>query len=675
MKTIQIKSLVLTNFKGIRKLEINDFQKETNIHGANGTGKTSIFDAFTWLLFGKDSTDRTNFEIKTLDKDNNEIPKIDHEVEAVITVDGEEIKLKRTFREKWVKKRGALESEFGGNETLYEWNDVPMIARDFTAKISNLVEESVFKMITSPTAFNSLKWQDQRQVLIDISGGVTDEEVAKGNPEFEGLLSKLTNKSLEEYEKQIKSSIRKSKDEIKAIPTRIDEVERGKPEAGNFDKLEKDIEKKQSELTSIDNQISDKLAAQQEVLNRKSAIQRDIHKLETEIEDEKHKLKLQAKQEYQKQTSASSDIQSKINAKNEELSKAQRTLDNIKRDLIYAKDEIEQLNAKNDHIRKEWNERNAEEFKMDEDACKCPTCERDFDAEDVAAKKKEFFANFQSAKMKHLQDLTAKGKRNADRIEELNAEMSRLEDRKTRGIDFIDSLNEEVSELNQALESAQDNSEAKSEEEIFKTLCDTTDFTAKSKSEIDALIKELQNVQPVDISELKAKKAQLDQEISSLKSELSKKDQIENADKRIASLQEDESKLAQQIADYEKDQFTIEQFNKAKMDALESAINHRFQLVNFKLFETQVNGGEVPTCKALINGVPFSDANTASKINAGVDIINTLCDHYQVSAPIFIDNRESVTKLIDSQSQIINLIVSEADTKLRVANAQMAEAV
>ena len=128
MKTIQIKKIILTNFKGIRSLII-DFGKETNIHGANGTGKTSVFDAFTWLLFGKDSTDRTNFEIKTLDKNNQEIPKIDHEVEAVIAVDEEEFKLKRTFREKWVKKRGALESEFAGNETIYEWNDVPMTLR------------------------------------------------------------------------------------------------------------------------------------------------------------------------------------------------------------------------------------------------------------------------------------------------------------------------------------------------------------------------------------------------------------------------------------------------------------------------------------------------------------------------------------------------------------------
>ena len=141
---------------------------------------------------------------------------------------------------------------------------------------------------------------------------------------------------------------------------------------------------------------------------------------------------------------------------------------------------------------------------------------------------------------------------------------------------------------------------------------------------------------------------------------------IANANKRIEQLSKEESELAQSIADMEREMFTIEAFEKEKSTRIEASVNDKFQMVNFKLFETQINGGEVPTCKALINGVPFSDANTASKINAGLDIINTLCEHYQVNAPIFIDNRESVIELLDTQSQVINLIVSEGDTKLRV---------
>ena len=125
--------------------------------------------------------------------------------------------------------------------------------------------------------------------------------------------------------------------------------------------------------------------------------------------------------------------------------------------------------------------------------------------------------------------------------------------------------------------------------------------------------------------------------------------------------------MAQEIANIEKTQYTIENFIKLKVDTIENRINEKFSLVKFKLFEDQINGGQVETCEALVNGVPFSSLNTASKINAGIDIINTLCEFYNVSAPIFIDNRESVVKLLDSNSQIINLIVSESDKKLRIS--------
>ncbi|SOC79850.1 AAA domain-containing protein [Salinimicrobium sediminis] len=674
MKTIFLKKLTLVNFKGIRNLTIK-FGKETGIYGANGTGKTTVFDAFCFILFGKDSTDRTNFEIKTLDPLNNPIPKIDHEVEALITVDGEEINIKRTFREKWVKKRGALESEFGGNETLYYWNDVPMTLRDYTAKISNLVDESVFKLITSPTAFNSLKWQDQRQVLIDITGGVTDYDVAKGNPDFEKLMSKLTNKSLEEYQKQIASSIRKAKDEIKMIPTRIDEVQRNKPEAIDFTEVRRDLAANEKELASLENQISDKVAAQQEILNRRQDKQQEIYSLKSDLQKIEFEARQEAQRHIQKESSAVDNLTKQLSDSRDSLQKSERTLAQLKAVLKNEQGDIELYEQKNDHIRAEWNKRNADEFKMDENACKCPTCERAFDAEDVEAKKKEFFANFQKAKMQDLEELSKKGKRNKEKIEAAKQEVETLIGRISKGEALIENLNSEVDNIKTQLEAEKNRTEVKSQAEIVEEILEKNAGYWTIQTRIGELEEALKNEEGVDMQDLKEKKAKYLEAISQIKSRLQAEEQIKQADKRIADLQKEESDLAQQIADYERDQFTIEQFIKAKIDKLEGMINERFRFVNFKLFETQVNGGEVPTCKALINGVPFSDANTASKINAGIDIINTLCDHYRVSAPIFIDNRESVVDLIDSQSQIINLIVSGGDKKLRVEAPELAEAV
>lgn len=310
---------------------------------------------------------------------------------------------------------------------------------------------------------------------------------------------------------------------------------------------------------------------------------------------------------------------------------------------------------------------------MDEDSCKCPTCKREFEAEDIAEKKKELFTNFQNAKMKDLEELSAKGKTNKEKIEQAKEEVEVLKSRISKGETIEAELIADLEELHSALEAAEDNTDVKSEEDLYSALYSNSKLIYRNVNEIKKLQEDLESEKGVDTSELKTQREGVEKEIERIKKELSIKDQIEAANKRITALEKEEGDLAQQIADYEKDQFTIEQFNKARIDALEGKINERFKFVNFKLFETQVNGGEVPTCKALINGVPFSDANTASKINAGIDIINVLCDYYKVTAPIFIDNRESVSQLIDSPSQIINLIVSKADTKLRVEAKEAVE--
>ena len=52
---IRISNLKLKNFKGIKDLEIDFNNENTNIYGKNATGKTTIFDAFKWLFFDKDS--------------------------------------------------------------------------------------------------------------------------------------------------------------------------------------------------------------------------------------------------------------------------------------------------------------------------------------------------------------------------------------------------------------------------------------------------------------------------------------------------------------------------------------------------------------------------------------------------------------------------------------------
>lgn len=669
MSKVILKTLNLINFKGVNKLSI-DFNDSTNIFGANGTGKTTVFDSFTWLLFGKDSSDRKDFELKTLDSSNVVIPKIEHEVNAVIWVDDEEVTIKRILKEKWVKQRGSLEAEFTGNETLYYWNDVPLSQKEFHNKVSQIIDETIFKLITSPTAFNSLKWQDRRNVLIQIAGNVSDEDLAAGNSEYLKLVSQLSNKSLDEYKKQIAATIKKAKDDIKSIPTRIDEVERSKPEAVNEGLIRKEITIREERIASIDNQLQDKAAAYEEVTRKKIQNQENIFQIKSKINalefDVREKIKLEQKTEF-----SQSDVLRK------QITDLQADLraEEAKRDTTYSKSEklrtqIANLEQLISNGRKHWAEVNAGELVFNDAEFCCPTCKREFEAGDIEAKKAEMKDNFITDKRNKLNRISENGKANAQEKNNLEKELQEAESSLDASSTTVINISKRIENLRAKLlieNNDQKKAETQDPQELLQVALSKNADYQELKKQLQELEARTFELPENNAQELKDEKAVLNAEITQLKATLQINEQISAANARISELMEEESKLAQEIANIEKEQYTIDNFIKLKIDTIEGKINEKFSFVKFKLFDTQINGGQVETCEALINGVPFSDANTASKINAGVDIINTLCEFYKVSAPIFLDNRESVSEIIPTNSQVINLIVSPSDKKLRIA--------
>jgi exonuclease SbcC len=669
MKKFFIKSLSLTNFKGIKNLQL-DFEEETDIFGANGTGKTTFADAFTWLLFGKDTSDRKDFEIKTLDANGKVIPMIDHEVYASLFVDNEPLTIKRVLKEKWVQKRGEEEKEFSGNVTELYWNEVPMSVTEFTKKVNDVLNEQVFKMITSPTYFNSIKWQDRRNLLIDIFGEFSNEDVARGNSAFENLLAKLTQgKTLEEYKSQILASIKKAKEDLKNIPARIDEVFRGKPEDVNFEVLEKELESKNSELKKVDDLINNTNLSIESQLKEINDKKLKISNLKTEISIIEANAKTEASERLKPDTSKVDALQRNLTAKKQELATYEsslKTLSGKLNDLDQSKTSLEQkiVDARND-----WNVENAKQITFNDNDFHCPTCKREFESGNVDAKKTELTNSFNQSKQKKLAEISAKGKSlTAEKINTEN-EITGISERIKNGKIVVDGLKTEIGNIEFSIKETENPATENSEltpELLYESILSLNPDYKSKKSELEQL--EANPVQDISIdnSELIEKKRIFQSEIDAIKTQLQNKVLIEAADKRISELKAEQSTLTQQIANVEKEHFVIENFIKAKVDALEQVVNSKFKYVKFKMFDEQINGGLKETCEATINGVPYSDANTASRINAGLDIINVLSEYYQMSAPIFIDNAESVHSLIETNSQIIKLVVSEEAKKLTV---------
>ena len=662
--SIVIKSISLLNFKGIKNQTI-EFGSVTDIFGANGTGKTTIFDAFTWCLFGKDSTDRKDFNVKnTVEKTLN---KADHEVIVNLEVNGITQELKRVYKENWVKKRGFEEREFAGNVTEYYWNGVPMQQKEFQQRISEVLEEGIFKLITNPLALNNMKWQDRRNILVAMAP-ITDEELANGNKAFEELLSNASAyKSLEDYKKMIKASIKKAKDDIALIPARIDEVTRSKPETLDFVKIQSDLEAKDKELKSVDNNIQNANSGIEVLVKQRREQSVEIGDLENEISN----IESAAKREANKPADDSklTKLTTLLGSKSFELESAENGVKTLNNSKEAKENRVKELDSQMSTKREQWTNENAKEITFNDNDFHCPTCKREFESGDVEVKKSEAIENFKKKKSETLSDINRQGGVLKQEKENLEEEIKTIATRLENGKKLVESLSAEVKDIEGKIEIYNSNAsdEPKDTNSIYERILSENESYKEKKQQVEKLKSSLVAVPGVDNSALIEKRQLIVSEIDTLKGQLNLKTQIDNCNNRIAELEKEETALAQQIANVEKIEFAIEKFNKLKVDTLENEINKRFKYVKFRMFDTQINGGEAECCDALIDGVPFSDANTASRINAGIDIINTLCEFYQVTAPIWIDNRESIVDLIDSESQIVNLIVSGEDKKLRVA--------
>lgn len=649
MQNITIQSLQITNFKGIKNLQITfNAAGETNIYGANGTGKSSVFDAFTWLLFGKDSQDRKDFDIKnTVETDLN---RQDHEVSAVLKVDGSTETIRRVFREKWVKRQGSEYPEMQGNETVYFWNEVPMQAGEFKARIESIISESIFKLLTHALYFNQMKWTDRRKILEDIAGPVTLEDLADPNGHFKALLGELQNRSLEDYKKVVAAKKKTIKDSLIEIAPRIEENLRTINTTVDFAAIEQTIAQVSESLAVIERNMLDQSKAHQGQMKEILEHQRKLHEAKTALNSREYAIAQELQVEYNKKQSALSALHGKVTLLEESL-KSKRT-------LLAGKVEVNKMIGEQiTELRQEWAREKARELVFDESQFTCPTCNREFETTNIEESKKIMQANFESELESKLVSINLRGKNfkkeiesNEDLIIHLQAE--------------LEGLTLELEETNKGLQAAGGPQQPIAEIEAFR-LKNDEEFQATLQL-IETLRGEATEPPMLDETGLNQKKVELVFELDGLKKELAVRDQINNARMRVAELKEQEKTMAQELAELEGKEFLIAEYNKARMDAIENRIDCKFQYVTFNMFNHLINGGTEDTCETLYKGVPFDSLNTAGKLVAGLDVINTLSDHYQFQAPIFADNRESVTHAIPVKSQLINLIVSPEDQVIRV---------
>lgn len=629
---MKLSAITLNNFKGIKFINFEFDGNDASIYGDNATGKTTIFDSLCWLLFGKDSLDRADFEIKTL-VNGEPLHNVNHEVEATFSNDdGTGFTLKRIYREKYSNPRGG-ETKLTGHTTDYFINEVPVKEKEYKAFINNMINEDVFKLITNPLYFNEqYSWQNRRKLLLEMCGDVDDESVINSRDDLKRLAQLLNGHTVEEQKKIVAAKKTAINKELDMIPIRIDEAVRNKPEiVSDKTKLTQDI---QVILNGID-----------ELEKEKAIINNGFEATEKQSKMREINRQLEARR-----SEVLSDYKKDKRAlrSNYELSLMQLKSLEAERDRYYDRHndlnrDIDLENKRIEKLQDEFNSFNNQKF----DTVNCPTCGQPY-PDEKRAELETIFNTQKSTNLEEWQKLIDSAKAMKQSYMEQQDIMAVKVDGLTNQI--VDKQKEYDSQFKEYEELQEPNIDDDPVYKDLKAELFILELDDGNEADNNKLLKI-----DTDLKELKSKKLALETELNKFK-------MVADIDTRIAELETQQRKLADEKNLLDETSFLIDEFVKTKVDLLEQSINSHFEYARFKMFNVLVNGSIEECCETTYKGVPYRSMNNAARMNVGLDIINALTKFYNVTAPVFIDNAEAVTDFIKCNSQTIKLIV-DADFK------------
>lgn len=633
---IELKSLDLVHFKCFPKLHLDFHEGVNSLFGANAAGKTSVYDALTWLLFDKDSAGHSRPAIKPTGAPAGAMP----EVTAILEVDGEPIKLRKVLREKWEKPRGSSIERYAGDTRDYYIDDVPLAENAYKRRIAELIDERQFKLLTDVWAVTKgMHWKDRRTLLAEICGLPEDKQLLATAPQFAELTEKVGRRTVDEYKSVLMKQRKDMNANLNTLPVRVDECSRMVTELESLDfaaahsesdRLQAERERVQGELVKLTNNT---LAAQ--ARNELGALQNQLRELETENNAHLASQRVPVEDETPVLTAA--------------LDRAKCEADRLTRTVARETDYITTgENCLNDY-RARWRAIDAEEFTE----TVCPTCHQPLPAEQVAEAREAFAAHQQQRKDTLLEDskLVKQG---------------------------IAAAQERLASAETALKSAQD--------EVQKAQIALDGYTPvitepenlpdydRRRNAIQMLITDTEKRLDRLNSDTAAEKTRLETEHAELTRRklesdavLAKEQTLADTKKRIAELQTEQRKAAAEVEQMDRLIAMCEEFTRYRVQAITESVNSKFRLTRWRLFTEQVNGGLADCCEPMdMNGSTFEGTNNAMQINIGMDIIDTLSAHFGRRVPLFVDNAESVTHLQPIGSQVVRLVVSEQDKELRI---------
>ena len=657
---IELVKMHIENFKGIKELDIS-FGKNTKIYGQNATGKTSIVDAYNWCLFDKNSIGEAKFQIRPLDANNNQINHVEIKVSVTLRIDGREITFKKVQKQNWVKKRGSLSETLQGNVNSFEIDEVPKKEKDYKEYIKNIINEDLFKLITNPQAFVGKKWQEQREELMKLAPDIDNEDVIATNPKLLSELSlALSLHNPEDLQAKAKKALSEYKKQQAEIPARIDEVRKSMTDI--------DVAELELQRNGLKEQIAEIEKSEEDMTAQYEKYQKDTD----DLMDLKFKLSDMERKANEDNNTSKRKYEEQIADFDADISSSNRRIDALKQNIIDAGGTISAYEKKREELLADWKEENAKTYVdnlvFDENSAICPMCGQSYPEDKIEQIKADFEQKKADVKAKWEKDhkdtldrIVADGNRYKDLIENLKSKIDDAEAQlsaEQNKLQRMELEKEGLTDLLEALPDKVDISDSEAYKELASQIAEKEKIlnTANSGAEMR--------------QQLRIKKKGLKEELFEVEKQITSADNSAK-EERIEELQQEMNDIADKVNEQEKMIYLLEEFTKAKMTMISKSVNEKFKIVNWKLFDKQVNGAIVECCECTVNGVPFSALNTGHRIVAGLDIISTLSEMYGVIAPIFIDNAEAINEfnIPKIEAQTILLSVShDKQIEVRVEN-------
>ena len=657
MKKIIFKSLSLLNFKGIRNLHVSFGENLTVISGRNAAGKTSIADAIMWVLFDV-GYDGNKLEPKTFDKNHEIIKEIPHEAELTLLVDGDQIVLKRSLSDAWKGDKCT-------NTYKYYVDGDVTTAGDFKKVVESICPDSVFRRISSATNFCSLPWQKQRELLESLADQYTSQDITQGDERFDFVVEELKKKSIADLIHHIKYKRKEVQKQLDSVPVRLAELNKSLPEAQDWDALSAEKTKLNGKLVELANKMQAiRIGGADKV--RYDGILKKIEFAEKRKRNmEQGAMNLATEQ--------ATKHQSDVITANIAVKKAQSLVDDLKATMrgyteseIHAKDKKEECERKVVDINNRLDELSKSRWSWNAEDGICPHCGQPLPAEDVERIKKESKDRF--------------NERKSNASKKIQEEFNGIQQEYTDAKNILEKLdNDRMVTTNQLVKANKTLKEAEFKKlEVDAEKPKTYEQILAEKEEYQQVVKEIAVLQ-AELNEPSASSDENTEMLVGLEKErepigirynevlelLATKETYDRISELIEKAKQDKESYQNQLDELDEKLDLANEYNKKSCQLLEENVNGHFSYVKWSMFTQDLDGNMKPYCECYHDGVPYSRLNGAAKVNAGIDIANTFSRFYQVSAPMVLDECESVNDPIYSGDQQQIRLKVTTDDKLK----------